>query len=140
MSDFSQFALRDELLEALASQGITEPTPIQQASLVPMLDGADVLAQAKTGSGKTLAFALTLLSKLQAPSGVQALVLCPTRELADQVTQAIRHVCAATRGGQSHATFDWSGRVALWLSGEHGAFPAGLARARAALACICATT
>jgi len=92
MSDFSQFALRDELLEALASQGITEPTPIQQASLVPMLDGADVLAQAKTGSGKTLAFALTLLSKLQAPSGVQALVLCPTRELADQVTQAIRKV------------------------------------------------
>ena len=92
MSDFSQFALRDELLEALASQGITEPTPIQQASLVPMLDGADVLAQAKTGGGKTLAFALTLLSKLQAPSGVQALVLCPTRELADQVTQAIRKV------------------------------------------------
>ena len=90
MTDFSQWPLRPELLDALASQGITAPTPIQQASLADILAGTDVLAQAKTGSGKTLAFALGLLSGLDAPSGVQALVLCPTRELADQVTQAIR--------------------------------------------------
>ena len=92
MPDFSQWPLRPELLEALAGQGITEPTPIQQASLTDILAGTDVLAQAKTGSGKTLAFALGLLSGLDAPSGVQALVLCPTRELADQVSQAIRKV------------------------------------------------
>jgi ATP-independent RNA helicase DbpA len=92
MSDFSQWSLRSELVEAIASQGITEPTPIQQASLADILAGTDVLAQAKTGSGKTLAFALGILSGLDAPSGVQALVLCPTRELADQVTQAIRKV------------------------------------------------
>lgn len=92
MPDFSQWPLRPELLEAIASQGITEPTPIQQASIADILAGTDVLAQAKTGSGKTLAFALGILSGLDAPSGVQALVLCPTRELADQVTQAIRKV------------------------------------------------
>ena len=92
MSDFSQWPLRAELLDALTSQGMTVPTPIQQAALAEILAGRDVLAQAKTGSGKTLAFALGLLQGLKAPSGVQALVLCPTRELADQVTQAIRKV------------------------------------------------
>ena len=92
MPDFSQWPLRPELIEAIAGQGITEPTPIQQASLADILAGTDVLAQAKTGSGKTLAFALGILSGLDAPSGVQALVLCPTRELADQVSQAIRKV------------------------------------------------
>ncbi|MFZ9348349.1 MAG: ATP-dependent RNA helicase DbpA [Arenimonas sp.] len=92
MSDFSQWPLRAELLEALSSQGMSVPTPIQQAALTDILAGRDVLAQAKTGSGKTLAFALGLLQGLKAPSGVQALVLCPTRELADQVSQAIRKV------------------------------------------------
>ena len=92
MSDFSQWPLRAELLEALSSQGMSVPTPIQQAALSDILAGRDVLAQAKTGSGKTLAFALGLLQGLKAPSGVQALVLCPTRELADQVSQAIRKV------------------------------------------------
>lgn len=92
MPDFSQWPLRPELIEAIAGQGIAEPTPIQQASLADILAGTDVLAQAKTGSGKTLAFALGILSGLDAPSGVQALVLCPTRELADQVSQAIRKV------------------------------------------------
>ncbi|HWR96512.1 MAG TPA: DEAD/DEAH box helicase, partial [Arenimonas sp.] len=92
MSDFTQWPLRAELLEALASQGISQPTPIQQEALSDLLAGRDVLAQAKTGSGKTLAFALAILSDVDAGSGVQSLVLCPTRELADQVTQAIRKV------------------------------------------------
>lgn len=92
MSDFTQWPLRAELLEALASQGISQPTPIQQEALSDLLAGRDVLAQAKTGSGKTLAFALAILSNVDAGSGVQSLVLCPTRELADQVTQAIRKV------------------------------------------------
>ena len=64
MSDFSQWSLRPELVEAIASQGITEPTPIQLASLADILTGTDVLAQAKTGSGKTLACALGILSGL----------------------------------------------------------------------------
>lgn len=92
MSDFTQWPLRAELLEALVSQSMAAPTAIQQAALSDILAGRDVLAQAKTGSGKTLAFALGLLQGLKAASGVRALVLCPTRELADQVCQAIRKV------------------------------------------------
>ena len=56
MPDFNQWPLRAELLEAIASQGIFEPTPIQQQALSDLLAGHDVLAQAKTGSGKTLAY------------------------------------------------------------------------------------
>jgi ATP-independent RNA helicase DbpA len=72
-------------------------TPIQAQSLPPMLAGEDVIAQGKTGSGKTAAFGLALLSKLKPARGkVQALVLCPTRELADQVAKAIRELARTT--------------------------------------------
>jgi len=68
-------------------------TPIQAASLPLALAGHDLLAQAKTGSGKTAAFAIPLLTKLNPRHfAVQAMVLCPTRELADQVTQEIRRL------------------------------------------------
>lgn len=68
-------------------------TPIQAAALTPGLEGKDVRAQAKTGSGKTLAFALPLLAKINpADFGAQALVLCPTRELAGQVAVEIRRL------------------------------------------------
>ncbi len=68
-------------------------TPIQAASLPLALAGHDLIAQAKTGSGKTAAFALTLLTRLNPRRfAVQAMVLCPTRELADQVTQEIRRL------------------------------------------------
>ena len=68
-------------------------TPIQAASLPIALAGHDLIAQAKTGSGKTAAFALTLLTKLnQRRFAVQAMVLCPTRELAEQVAQEIRRL------------------------------------------------
>ena len=71
-------------------------TPIQAASLPVTLAGHDLIAQAKTGSGKTAAFALTLLANLDVRRfAVQALVLCPTRELADQVTQEIRRLARA---------------------------------------------
>src|SRR3546814_12337553 len=66
-------------------------TPIQAASLPMMLDGHDVIGQGPTGSGKTAAYALGLLSRIDpAVSKTQALVLCPTRELADQVAREIR--------------------------------------------------
>ncbi|MBZ0096262.1 MAG: DEAD/DEAH box helicase, partial [Sulfuricella sp.] len=68
-------------------------TPIQAASLPIALAGHDLIAQAKTGSGKTAAFALALLTRLNPRRfAVQAMVLCPTRELADQVTQEIRRL------------------------------------------------
>jgi ATP-independent RNA helicase DbpA len=68
-------------------------TPVQRESLPPILEGRDVIAQARTGSGKTAAFALGLLQKLDVDQiRLQALVLCPTRELADQVSKAIRRL------------------------------------------------
>ncbi len=73
-------------------------TPIQAQSLPPILAGQDVIAQGKTGSGKTAAFGLGLLAKLDVKDfSVQALVLCPTRELADQVSNAIRELARTTR-------------------------------------------
>ena len=76
--------------------GYLSMTPIQAASLPLTLAGHDLIAQAKTGSGKTAAFALPLLANLDARRfTVQAMVLCPTRELADQVTQEIRRLARA---------------------------------------------
>ncbi len=71
-------------------------TPIQAQSLPAILKGRDLLAQAKTGSGKTAAFAIGLLHKLEAKTYLtQSLVLCPTRELADQVSKEIRRLARA---------------------------------------------
>ena len=91
MTEFSSLPLPATLLSSLADAGFTSMTPIQAQSLPLILNGEDVLAQAATGSGKTAAFALGLLAKLQVSNfAPQALVLCPTRELADQVAEAIR--------------------------------------------------
>jgi ATP-dependent RNA helicase DbpA len=88
---FDQLPLQTSLLQAVAALGYTEMTEIQAAALPSMLSGRDVLAQARTGSGKTAAFGLALLAQLQSEHGrLQALVLCPTRELADQVSKEIR--------------------------------------------------
>ena len=88
---FSSLTLRDALVNNLSSLGYERMTPIQAHSLPIMLKGCDVIAEAKTGSGKTAAFGLLLLNQLKVEQfAVQALVLCPTRELAEQVSQAIR--------------------------------------------------
>lgn len=81
------------MLANLESLGYQHMTPIQQASLPAILQGQDLIAQAKTGSGKTVAFGIGLLHKLQPQDyAVQALILCPTRELADQVSKEIRRL------------------------------------------------
>ena len=91
MTEFTALPLPTTLLSSLADAGFTSMTPIQAQSLPLILQGNDVLAQAATGSGKTAAFALGLLAKLNVSSfAPQALVLCPTRELAEQVAEAIR--------------------------------------------------
>ncbi|TXD56413.1 ATP-dependent RNA helicase DbpA [Ralstonia sp. TCR112] len=93
---FSTLPLAPAVLANLAQLGYTDMTPIQAASLPIALAGHDLIAQAKTGSGKTAAFALALLARLDARSfDVQAMVLCPTRELADQVAQEIRRLARA---------------------------------------------
>ena len=93
---FSTLPLSPATLANLEQLGYLEMTPIQAAALPPALLGKDIIAQAKTGSGKTAAFALTLLANLNARRfAVQTLVLCPTRELADQVTTEIRRLARA---------------------------------------------
>ncbi len=90
---FSELPLAPAVLANLPQLDYLTMTPIQAASLPLALAGHDLIAQAKTGSGKTAAFALTLLTNLNPRRfAVQAMVLCPTRELADQVTQEIRRL------------------------------------------------
>jgi ATP-dependent RNA helicase DeaD len=91
---FAELGLRPELLDALATLGYEEPTPIQAAAIPALLQGHDMLGQAATGTGKTAAFALPILQRL--PSGERgrepmALILVPTRELAMQVSEALHH-------------------------------------------------
>ena len=93
---FDSLPLSPRLLATLTQLGYLRMTAIQAASLPLALAGHDLIAQAKTGSGKTAAFALPLLTNLNPRRfAVQAMVLCPTRELADQVTQEIRRLARA---------------------------------------------
>ncbi len=91
MTQFSDFALAEPLLRALAEEGYTVPTPIQAGAIPPLLEGRDLVGLAQTGTGKTAAFALPILHRLQAerrpntPRGARVLVLAPTRELAAQI-------------------------------------------------------
>lgn len=99
MSDnaFSTLSLNQSMLDNLDSLGYQQMTAIQSKSLPLILSGKDVIAKAKTGSGKTAAFAIGLLSKLNVTLfQVQALVLCPTRELADQVSKEVRRLARFT--------------------------------------------
>lgn len=92
---FSQLSPRPELLSALHNLNFTQMTPIQAQSVPSILQGKDVIAQAKTGSGKTVAFGLGLLQNLDAKwFATQALILCPTRELAEQVATEIRKLAS----------------------------------------------
>lgn len=100
---FAALGLDPMLLSGLAALGYEEPTPIQRASIPPLLAGRDLLGQAATGTGKTAAFALPLLQRTTSvqvrPRNPLALVLVPTRELAMQVAQAIHRY-----GRERHAS------------------------------------
>ncbi len=90
---FSTLSLPSALLDTLSDLGYHAMTPIQAQSLPSLLAGRDVIAQSKTGSGKTAAFGIGVLSSLNPRDfNVQALVLCPTRELADQVLKEMRRL------------------------------------------------
>jgi ATP-independent RNA helicase DbpA len=94
---FASLPLTTAFLDNLDSLGYKEMTTIQAQSLPSVLAGRDLIAQAKTGSGKTAAFGIGILAKLNpAWFAVQALVLCPTRELADQVANELRRLARAT--------------------------------------------
>jgi ATP-dependent RNA helicase RhlE len=91
--NFSDLGLKPELTAAVAEKGYTDPTPIQLAAIPAVLAGRDVLAGAQTGTGKTAGFVLPILQRLgaHAPHGPRALILTPTRELAAQVEESVRH-------------------------------------------------
>ncbi len=109
-SEFAQFELQPELLQAVAEAGFEAPMPIQSAVIPVMLAGQDVIGQAQTGSGKTAAYALPMLQNLlPGPNGIQGLVLVPTRELALQVAEVftsfgrgLKARVLAVYGGQSY--------------------------------------
>lgn len=90
-ADFASLRLSPQLLAVVSELGYQVPTPIQVACIPLLLAGKDVIGQSKTGSGKTAAFALPILQRLDLEHrSVQALVLCPTRELAAQVAREFR--------------------------------------------------
>jgi ATP-independent RNA helicase DbpA len=119
---FDQLPLAPAVLENLRRLGYLAMTPIQAASLPITLAGNDLIAQAKTGSGKTAAFALPLLTNLNPRRfAVQTLVLCPTRELADQVTQEIRRLARAEDNIKILSLVGGSTMRPQMASLEHGA-------------------
>jgi ATP-independent RNA helicase DbpA len=90
-ADFEALSLSPALLAVVSELGYERPTAVQSASIPALLAGKDLIGQSKTGSGKTAAFALPILQRIDlAKRGVQALVLCPTRELSTQVTREFR--------------------------------------------------
>jgi ATP-independent RNA helicase DbpA len=121
-TNFSTLALHPNLLSNLDSLGYSEMTPIQAQSLPLILQGKDLLGQAKTGSGKTAAFGLGVLNQIDIKSyAIQAMVLCPTRELADQVCKEIRRLA---RGIPNVKVLSLCGGVSIGPqigSLEHGA-------------------
>ncbi|MGY3853330.1 ATP-dependent RNA helicase DbpA [Aeromonas aquatilis] len=130
-SEFSSLNLSPALQENLTSLGYLQMTPIQAQSLPLVLEGKDLIAKAKTGSGKTAAFALGLLSRLNVNRvDVQALVLCPTRELADQVATEIRRLaralpnvklvtlCGGTPTAPQSATLSFGAHIAVGTPGR----------------------
>jgi len=87
---FRDLGMSDALLKSILAVGYEEPTPIQLATIPVLIGGRDVIAQAQTGSGKTAAFGLPIIERIDPKlRRVQALILCPTRELAIQVSEAL---------------------------------------------------
>jgi ATP-independent RNA helicase DbpA len=128
---FNTLPLAESLLGNLASLGYTDMTPIQAQALPYVLDGRDVVGQAQTGSGKTVAFALGVLQQLD-PSlpHCQAMVLCPTRELADQVAKEFRRLatplpnvkvitlCGGTPFGPQKASLEHGAHIIVGTPGR----------------------
>ena len=104
-TSFAELGLNEQILAGVNSLGFSEPTPVQAAAIPAVLDGRDVLASAQTGTGKTCAFTLPTLQRIAAsgkPAKAKrplALVITPTRELASQIEDVTKVVCAET--GQS---------------------------------------
>ncbi|MHC5211042.1 MAG: ATP-dependent RNA helicase DbpA [Planctomycetota bacterium] len=130
-TEFASLALLPELLAVVTELGYTRPTPVQAQSIPALLAGKDLIGQSRTGSGKTAAFALPILQRLRVEQrSLQALVLCPTRELSAQVAREVRTlgrrqpglVVAELVGGQpigpQSATLERGAHVAIGTPGR----------------------
>jgi superfamily II DNA/RNA helicase len=108
---FKDLGIDQDIYQALEGRGITSPFPIQEQAIPLALTGQDIIGQAKTGTGKTLGFGLPLIQSLglNPEKGAKALVVVPTRELAIQVAEDLKHACsnrsttvAAIYGGKAY--------------------------------------
>ena len=99
ITKFDDLQINQDIKKAIAEMGFEEPSPIQAKSIPVILEGKDVIGQAQTGTGKTAAFAIPILEKVD-PSdrSLQAIILCPTRELAIQVSQEVRKLAKYMHG------------------------------------------
>lgn len=97
--NFKELNLSNDIQKALKDMGFEEATPIQSRAIPPILEGKDIIGQAQTGTGKTCAFGIPAIEMLShIATGVQVLVLCPTRELAIQISEELKCVCKFKRG------------------------------------------
>ena len=99
MKSFSEFSISALVKSNLLRNGFTEPTAVQAQSIEPALAGRDVVATAQTGTGKTLAFVLPIINHIEkdtSRSGVRALILSPTRELAIQINETFVKIAVGT--------------------------------------------
>lgn len=99
INNFNELEIKEEIKRAVADLGYENPSPIQARAIPTMLEGNDVIGQAQTGTGKTAAFSIPLLERIDVKDKkVQAIILCPTRELAIQVSEEIKKLSAHMRG------------------------------------------
>ncbi len=98
-TSFEDLGISKDVLKAIEAMGFEEPSPIQVLAIPPLLTGGDAIGQAQTGTGKTAAFGIPILEKVEVRSkATQALILCPTRELAIQVAEEIGKLAQFKRG------------------------------------------
>lgn len=90
ISTFEEFGLSNELLSSIQKLGFTKPTQIQEKSIPHIIQGKDVIGESATGSGKTLAFGCGIIDHVTPKEGIQALILIPTRELCEQIKDALK--------------------------------------------------
>jgi len=96
---FEELTLSEETLKAIQDMGFEEPSPIQALAIPMLMQGRDVIGQAQTGTGKTVAFGIPVLEKVDPASrDIQAIVLCPTRELAIQVAEELNTLAKYRKG------------------------------------------
>ncbi len=92
--DFTSLQIAEPVMKAIENMGWTEPTPVQVGTIPLLLQGQDVIAQAQTGTGKTAAFGIPIIQGIEHGKLPSALILCPTRELAVQVSEEIKRLSA----------------------------------------------